>query len=138
LAEYARDYPAIRATGADVAALSVDSPARAAALRTQLQLPFVLLCDPERAVVRDWDVYNAREMGGIAIPSVFVIGPDRYIRYRSVDATSKRVSTEGVLALLRGKGDRETIGRERVRVGLRDFARAIGNAFRLGARTRQD
>jgi peroxiredoxin len=137
LAQYARDYTAIRATGTDVAALSVDSPARAAALRTQLQLPFLLLCDPARAVVREWDLYNAREMGGIEIPSVFVIGPDRSIQYRSVDATSKRVGTEGILESLRGKSGPQTIGRERVRAGLRDFARAFGNALRRGARTRQ-
>ena len=136
MTEYARNYAAIRATGTDVAALSVDSPARAAAVRSQLQLPFSLLCDPARAVVREWDLYNAREMGGIAIPSVFVIGRDRYIQYRSVDATSKRVSAEGILAFLHGTSAPQTIGRERVRVGVRDFVRALGNAVRRGGRTR--
>ena len=85
-------YPAIRATGADVAALSVDSAERSAALRDQLTLPFPILGDVTRAVVQAWDLYNPREMGGIAVPAVFVIDPDLRVRWRSVDSTRKRVA----------------------------------------------
>jgi peroxiredoxin len=132
LAEYGRDHATIREAGASVAALSVDSAARSEALRTELKLPFPLLCDPAREVVRAWDLYNAREMGGIAIPAVFVIGPDRRARYRSVDTTRERVSTAGVLGFLSGGVATE---REPVRAGIREFVRAIGNAIRHGLRT---
>jgi peroxiredoxin len=135
LAEYNRDYAAIRAAGADVVALSVDAPSRSEALRAELDLAFPLLCDPSRAVVRAWDLYNPREMGGIAVPAVFVIGPDMRVRYRSIDATRDRVATDDVLRFLRGEARAESIGRERVRAGLRDFARALANAIRRGLRT---
>ena len=138
MAEYGRDYKAIRAAGADVAALSVDSQARSEALRTQLALPYPVLCDPARAVVRAWDLYNPREMGGIAIPAVFVIGADRRVRYRSIDSTRERVATDGVLRFLRGEVRGAALGRERVRAGLAEFARALANAIRRGLRTPQE
>lgn len=58
-------------------AVSVDAPETSEALRVQLSLPFRILCDTERRVVRDWDLYDARERGGIAKPAVFVIDPNR-------------------------------------------------------------
>jgi peroxiredoxin len=130
-------HPAIRAAGADVAALSVDSPERSQAVRDQLGLPFPILGDSARRVVREWDLYNPKEQGGIAIPAVFVIGTDRRVRYRSVDRTAARVSTDGVLGFLRGDAV-SAPGRTRVRAGLRDFARAIGNMIRRGLRTPEE
>lgn len=136
MAEYAGDYENIRAAGADVVALSVDSPERSEALRAQLGLPFPILCDPARTVVRAWDLYNPKEMGGIAIPAVFVIGPDRRVRFRSIDRTARRVSTAGVLQFLRGETS-ATPAPVRVRVGLREFGRVIANVVRHGLRTPQ-
>jgi peroxiredoxin len=108
----------------------VDEPVRSEGLRRQLELAYPILCDVSRSVVRGWDLYNPREAGGIAVPAVFVIDPDRTIRYRSIDATTSRVSTDGVLAFLRGEpGEPE---RASVRAGLGDFARALGNAIRRG------
>jgi len=134
LTEYGRDHAAIRAAGADLVALSVDSMARSQALRTQLGLDFPILCDTGRLVVREWDLYNAKEMGGIAIPAVFVIGTDRRIKYRSIDTTSTRVSTEAFLGFLQGSGDQTHLQRRTVWPSLRDFGRAISNAIRRGVR----
>ena len=132
--EYARVHPEIRALGADVVALSVDSPARSAALRAQLALPFPILSDSAREAVRAWDLYNAKERGGIAIPAVFVIGPDRRVRWRSIDRTAQRVSAAaGVLAFLRGA--EPAGGRRIVLPRLCDFARAVANTIGRGART---
>ena len=135
MAEYGRDHAAIRATGADVVALSVDDQARSEALRTQLALPYPILCDPARAVVQAWGLYNPGEKGGIAIPALFVIGPDRCVRYRSIDSTLKRASTDGVLRFLRGEVAGAAVARERVHAGLGDFIRGIDNALRRGSRT---
>jgi len=135
LAEYARSHEAIRATGAHVVALSVDAPERSEALRAELALPFPILSDASRTVVRAWDLYNPLEMGGIAVPAVFVIGADQVIRYRSIDTTRARVTSDGVLRFLRGDAMAASVRRERVRAGLRDFARALANAMRRGLRT---
>ena len=97
-------------------------------MRAQLGLEFPLLCDTERTVVRAWDLYNARERGGIAVPAVFVVGPDRCIGYRSIDATAARVRTDDVLAFLRGGAAPN--GRTMVLPRLIDWIRAIGNTLR--------
>jgi peroxiredoxin len=134
LAEYGRVYEAIRAAGANFVALSVDPQARSEALRTQLALPYPILCDPARVVVRAWDLYNPRELGGIAVPALFVLGTDRRVRYRSIDSTRERVATDGVLRFLNGETQADVLGRARVRAGLGEFARAIANAVRRGLR----
>ena len=88
--------------GADLYALSVDPPERSARHKRNLNLPFELLCDPEREVVRAWDLYNRWEHGGIARPAVFVLSPpDGRIRVRSVDRMSLRVPPGRVLAALK-------------------------------------
>ena len=56
-----------------LAAVSVDTPERSAALAEQLGLPFSLLCDPAREAVRAFGVLNEKEKGGIAYPSTFVL-----------------------------------------------------------------
>ncbi len=134
MAEYGRNEAAIGAAGASLVALSVDAPERAEGVRRELGLSFPILCDTSRAVVRAWDLYNPREMGGIAIPAVFVIGPDLRVRYRSIDTTRDRVSTDGVLGFLRGNAP---IERTRIRAGLREFARALSNSIRRGPKTPQ-
>jgi peroxiredoxin len=135
LAEYQRDEAAIRATGTSIAAVSVDSPQRSEGLRSELGLSFPILCDTSRSVVQAWELYNPREMGGIAIPAVFVIGPDLRVRYRSIDRTRERVHTDGVLRFLRGDAQRQSIERAPIRAGIREFARAFANAIRRGLRT---
>ncbi len=88
--------------GADLYALSVDPPERSARHKRNLNLPFELLCDPEREVVQAWDLYNRWEHGGIARPAVFVLSPpDGRIRVRSVDRMSSRVPPGKVLGALK-------------------------------------
>ena len=135
MAEYARNEAAIHATGASLVALSVDAPERSEGIRRELGLSFPILCDTSRAVVRAWDLYNPGEMGGIAVPAVFVIGPDLRVRYRSIDTTRTRVSTEGDLGYLRGDAREESLERTPIRAGLREFARALSNSIRRGLKT---
>lgn len=129
-----RDFAAV---GARIAALSVDEPVRAEAMRAQLGLPFTVLCDPERAVVTAWGLLNTREKGGIAYPAVFVLDRDRMVRYRSLDRTAARVSAEAVLAFLRS-GMHESAEQPRRRTlwpGLGGFMAALRSALRYGTRS---
>ncbi len=80
---------------------SVDPPEVSQALRTSLSLPFPILCDTEHRVVRDWEIYNSQEKGGIAKPAVFVIDSDRVVRFASVDGVAKRVQAAEIVSLLR-------------------------------------
>jgi peroxiredoxin len=101
LADYRDHYEEIRAAGAEVAAVSVDPAERSQALRHELRLPFPVLCDTQRRVVKEWDVYNPREKGGIAKPSVFVIGSYRVVRYSNVDSVATRIPPSEIIRILR-------------------------------------
>ena len=85
-----------------IAALSVDPPEQSRAMRTELGLPFPLLCDSERRVVQDFGLFNAKEKGGIAFPATFVLDADRRVRFYLREGTRARADPEAVAALVRG------------------------------------
>jgi peroxiredoxin len=99
--DYREHYPEVRAAGADVVAISVDAPEKCEALRIHFSLPFLILCDTERRVVRDWDIYNSREKGGIAKPAVFSVDPGQVVRYAAVEAVVRRVPAAEIVSFLR-------------------------------------
>jgi peroxiredoxin len=104
LADYRDHYEAIRALGADVVTLSVDTPAESEVLRRGMRLPFSILSDADRRVVKEWGVYNPRERGGIAKPAVFLIGRDGTVRYAEVDGVATRAPPSEVIRLLQAMG----------------------------------
>lgn len=99
-------------------------------MRAHLFLPFPILCDTERRVVKLWDIYNPREKGGIAKPAVFIIDQDRVVRYAAVDTVVKRVPVEEITAGLQVVAD-VSPGRRRVILPhLSDWLNAIRNGMR--------
>ncbi len=111
-------------------AVSVDPAQKSEALRLELHLPFPILCDTERRIIQEWDIYNARERGGIAKPAVFVIDPDRVVRYGTVDAVVTRVPASEIVRVLQTTTEAQPLRR---RVHIPQFAhlfRAIRNAIR--------
>ncbi len=135
MAEYRDRHAELTALGFGIAALSVDPPERSRALAAQLALPFPLLCDQAREVVRAWGLYNREEKGGIAYPATFVLDRERVVRFRSLDRTASRVELGGLFAFLRGGVGSEapaTPACARIVPGLRDIARVTVNAFRHG------
>ena len=123
----------LRAAGAEVVALAVDDPARSEPLRREMRLPFPILCDTRREVVRAWGLYNPKEHGGIAYPAVFVIDRDRIVRWRSLDRTATRVRTDAVLRFL--EEGHVPPPRRVVLPRLRDFVRALRNWITRGGTT---
>jgi alkyl hydroperoxide reductase subunit AhpC len=105
LADYAAHYREIGAAGADVVVVSVDSPNKSAALRHNLRLPFAILSDTGKQVIKDWGIYNPREKGGIAVPSVFILDRDRTVLYASVDSTFARIPTPDIVRILQSPGE---------------------------------
>jgi peroxiredoxin len=128
LADYREHYLEIKSAGASLVAVSVDPPETSEALRTQLSLPFPILCDTERRVVRGWDIYNSREKGGIAKPAVFVIDPNQVVRYASVDSVATRVPAVEIVHSLQNAANAQI--RRRVHVPKwSEWIRAIRNNF---------
>ena len=129
MADYRDHYTEIRAAGADVVAVSIDPLAKSEALRRELRLPFPILCDIERRVVKDWGIYNPKERGGIAKPAVFVIDRDQTVQYSKIDDVATRVPASEIVRILRGTGRREA-QRKLYIPRLSDFVRAIRNMLR--------
>ena len=107
----------------------MDAPDKSEALRGHLSLPFPILCDTERRVVRDWDIYNSGEKGGIAKPSVFITDPGQVVRYASVDAVVRRVPAAQIVSLLQDAVEAQPV-RRRVHIPLfSEWISAIRNSF---------
>ncbi len=128
--DYREHYQEIRATGARVVAVSVDAPDKSEVLRHELGLPFPILCDTERRVIREWNIYNPRERGGIAKPAVFVLGRDRTVRFGSVDAVATRVPASEIVHILQAVAERHPVRRKVYIPRLAEWFRAIRNLRR--------
>jgi peroxiredoxin len=128
LADYRDHYAEIRSAGADAVAVSVDPPIKSEALH-ELRLPFLILSDTERRVIKNWGIYDPNERGGVAKPAVFVIDRDRTVQYSKIDDVATRVPASEIIRILRGAGRREA--QRKVYIPrLSDFFRAIRNMIR--------
>ena len=137
MAEYRDHYSEFGNIPARVVALSVDNAERSESLRRQLQLSFEILCDTGRETIKAWDLFNAKEKGGIAIPATFIIDRDLTVLHSWVEQVGSRVAPADVLSVLRAKGEREAVASKPVRPGIGLFAKAIANALRGGVRSPQ-
>jgi peroxiredoxin len=139
LTEYRDLYPALRAIDANMAAISVDAPAKSESVRRDLGLPFPILSDFQRKLVRQWDIYNAREKGGIAKPAVFILDTDLTVCFASVDQIASRVPASEILRQLSQQQFPNSTAARKTRIpGPRVFFRALGNAFRMGVTQLKD
>ena len=85
-------------------AVSVDSPEQSRRVVDQNRLPFVILADTERHVVRDYGVLhpNGGPTGDIAIPAQVLVAPDGHLLWRHVATRIfDRLSPEQVLERVR-------------------------------------
>ncbi len=138
MAEYRDAYESLRAAGANLVAVSVDTPEKSEAVRRDWQLAFPILSDRQRRVVQEWDIYNAREKGGIAKPAVFILRPDLTVRFVSVDQVASRVPAAEILRLLRDEDGGPAAKRKNIMPGPATFLRALRSAFRLGITQKRD
>jgi peroxiredoxin len=77
---YARKYDEFQKRGAEITAISVDTPEQNKAMIGKLLLPFHVLSDPEGdRAIKPYGVWN--EQGRIAVPSIVVVAKDGTIRY---------------------------------------------------------
>jgi peroxiredoxin len=132
LAEYRDLYPSFRAAVANLVAISVDAPEKSESVKQELRLPFSILSDSERRVVREWGIYNPREKGGIAKPAVFILAPDRTVRFASVDEVASRVPATEIWRRVSEQDFIEPAERKTLIPGPAAFFRALRNALQWG------
>jgi alkyl hydroperoxide reductase subunit AhpC len=101
-------------------------------------LPFPILCDTQKEVVRAWGLFNAEEKGGIAVPAVLLVGRDRRFRLIVIEGIANRVRAADLLEYLRAhpvsdySADDRHSNAQRQRVifpSLVDFGRALWNSI---------
>lgn len=115
----------IEQANTQVVALSVDTPERSAGFRQAARLPFELLCDTDKKVVKLYHLLNPFEHAGIAYPAIYIINSEGRICYRSLDDTASRVElTEALVFLERLQADPtlEEVGGSRKSFILPSFA----------------
>ena len=103
MAEFRDVYDDFRGLGVQIAALAVDSPEQSERVRRQYELPFPILCDTQKEVVRAWGLFNAEEKGGIAVPAIVLVGRGRRIRLMMVEGVATRVRAADLLEFLRAQ-----------------------------------
>jgi len=113
-----------------VVGVSVDTPEQAEPMRRELQLPFPILCDTERRVIRDWDIYNPREHKGIPVPSVFLVDRDRKVHYVSRDGIAMRIAASELALFLESGLDADEMRRKLQVPTPSDFYRGVRNSLR--------
>ncbi len=108
-------------------------------MRRDLTLPFRVLCDTRREVIRAYDLVNAAE-GEIAYPAAFVIDRERRVRYRALESTTARAGVAEVIAAARavaaGAEPAQSEGERRAVWPGAMFIRATMNMLTRGFRSR--
>lgn len=69
-------------------------------MQAELYVPYDLLCDTDRTVIKAWDLLNEREREGIPIPAVLAVGHGRTVLARSLDTMTRQVGPQDFLAAL--------------------------------------
>ena len=86
--------------GAEIVALSADTPELARMTVSDLGITYPILSDSSRTFIRAYDVLHPEE--GIARPSVFVLDRDGMVRWKYVGmSAADRPAIVDVLAQLR-------------------------------------
>lgn len=94
-------YPQFERLGVEIASISVSSPQQTLAYSQHTGLPFPLISDPERTVIKAYGVYHflSLEAFRMARPSVFLIDRDQRVRFLYVGSNQfDRPEMEALLA----------------------------------------
>jgi len=89
-----------RQAGAQIVTISSDSVEELGEYRQKSSMPFVMLGDSGRDVIKQYDVYNSSERGGIAIPAVFIVDRAGVMRYSNVEGKYIRVRSKQLLKIV--------------------------------------
>ena len=95
-----REYDGIRKLGAEIVAISTDSPDEAKNLAVNLGLPFKVISDPDHRIIDSYDVYDREN--GTAFITLFILDRTGTIRYkRIVEGPENMFSAEEIVDRLK-------------------------------------
>lgn len=85
LSELQAHLAEFKSRGAEIVAVSVDTPEKRDALIAKLELTYQLVSDVKRESIQAWGVHD--EENDIAWPSLFIVGPNGQIAWRNLAET---------------------------------------------------
>lgn len=98
------EWAGVKASGAVVLGVSPDSVERHGKFKSKYALPFTLLSDPDKAVLKAYGAYGKKLLYGMevegVIRSTFILGPDGIVR-KVFPKVKAAVHAEEVLAALK-------------------------------------
>jgi len=104
LAAYSDVYNRIQAVGAEVVAISADTPANHQVLRDQVWVPFQLLSDSSFTVSETYGVYKSDDVGEgpepHGEPALFILDADRKVAYSQVMTGPKGVANPSEMTMI--------------------------------------
>lgn len=104
LAAYAEAYSRIRAFGADMVAINVETPEEQTALKERLLLPYPLVSDAGFRVSEQYGVYRSDETEEgpqpHGEPAIFIVDVDGNIAYSQVQTGPKGTANPDAMALV--------------------------------------
>ena len=93
-------YEAIQAEGAELIAISADTPKQTGVTREALQITYPLLSDEAKAAIHAYNVIDTGN-GQIARPATYLIDENGIIRWKFLDVQfENRLSSQQILAEL--------------------------------------
>ncbi len=97
-----KEYDKIQKLNAEVVAISIDDLSNARTIAQSVGIPFPVLYNPDKNVVRDYGVFNL--LGdGLAAPSTFIIDAEGVITFKYVGRSiGDRPSSSELLERLEG------------------------------------
>jgi peroxiredoxin len=94
----------LRGAGVRMITVSADSAEELERYRAENELPFMMLSDSEKKLIKQYDLLNESERDGIAVPAIIVIDRGGKVRYSSVQAKYLRILNRRLLRDMEGLG----------------------------------
>ena len=84
--------------------ISTDSAAALEAYRVESGLPFMMLSDSEKKLIKEYDLFNESEHDGVAVPAIIVVDHTGTVRYSHVQGRYIRIRNKKLLKDLESLG----------------------------------
>jgi peroxiredoxin len=99
-----RRYEQFLQAGVRMVTISTDSTEALKKYQTDTSVPFMMLSDTEKTVLKDYDLFNPSERDGVALPALVVVDRSGVVRYANVQKKLIRIRSKQLLKKLQNLG----------------------------------
>jgi peroxiredoxin len=92
-----RRYEQFLQAGVRMVTISTDSTEALKEYQSETGVPFMMLSDTEKKVLKDYDLFNPSERDGVAVPALVVVDQSGTVRYSHAQGKIIRVRNKQLL-----------------------------------------